>query len=718
MPGRHTVDLLLDRLMSSGVPRPEGARMAPFAGDEDRGNLQALIDVHARAWARFPYASHEGQLGLAQRIAENAATRAGHGGGSQVVQDLLGVTLRIIASEPAFNAFSMGMDIDSLSPIMVSEFTQDISHRIRVITDSETRHIATDAIEGLLTGVLQAIPPNLSASEAGSTTVLTAQLLELVPRPHELMTTVLAHFLANDSLHDSGLYAHLARQLYRNLLEASGVTVDPDRTLQSYPLTRPVTPHDLVREPAFEVAEKYFRHTPLLEMLSASIPFVIPEQVRFEHAHIIAGTGHGKTQTLQHLIVSDLQRPRDQVPAMVVLDSQGDMIDALKKLALFDPTVAGSLADRVLIVDPSDVEFAPALNLFDVQSDRARHYSQRDREQVLAGIIEIYDYIFSGLLGADLSQKQAVVFRFLAQLMLSIPDATIHTLREVLEDANPNMDAVERLPPTARGFFQKQFFSTGYKATREQILRRLYGVLQNPSFERMFANPVNRLDLFDVLNDGGIVLVNTSKDFLKSEASSMFGRYIIALTLKAAFERAALPHQKRRPTFLWIDEASEYFDDNIDNLLIQARKFKLGVVMAHQYLKQLQGNLPASLMTNTSIKLAGGVSAGDARNLAPEMRTTPEFLAEMSKLKDGSQFAAFIRNKTPRAIRLSVPFGTAERMERMSDASFEILQEQSRIRLSSAYRSRPDDQNESADAHTHPQNGADSPDGSHYEPYD
>ncbi len=165
---------------------------------------------------------------------------------------------------------------------------------------------------------------------------------------------------------------------------------------------------------------------------------------------------------------------------------------------------------------------------------------------MLAGIIEIYDYIFGGLLGAELSQKQSVVFRFLAQLMLSIPGATIHTLRELLEDATPYMPAVAALPSTARGFFESQFFSPSYKSTREQILRRLYGVLQNPSFERMFAQPENRLDLFDTLNNGGIVLVNTAKDFLKSEASSIFGRYIIALTLKAAFERATLARADRR----------------------------------------------------------------------------------------------------------------------------------------------------------------------------
>jgi hypothetical protein len=77
---------------------------------------------------------------------------------------------------------------------------------------------------------------------------------------------------------------------------------------------------------------------------------------------------------------------------------------------------------------------------------------------------------------------------------------------------------------------------------------------------------------------------------------------------------------------------------------------------------ELAGNLPPSLMTNTSIKLAGGVSDRDARVIAPEMRTRPEFLSEMTKSRTSTEFAAFVRNVTPQALKMTVPFGTAERM--------------------------------------------------------
>ncbi len=533
----------------------------------------------------------------------------------------------------------------------------------------------------LFTGILKNLPA-LPPEDNGATRGLKFEtpLLELADDPAQIMERTIVTLFDKDIV-DPEIFHDTREQIIHNLKLASGF--DPCRPSQNFDACKCKLPTEQKGKTAEQLCDSYLGNTPCMDFFKTPITMPVPEEARFEHIHILAGTGHGKTQALQHLIIADLQKPAQDVPAMVILDSQGDMLATLQRLALFDPSIANSLSERLLIVDPSDVEFAPSLNLFDIQSDRIKDYSQKDREQVLAGIIEIYDYIFSGLLGAELTQKQSMVFRFLAQLMLEIPGSTIHTLRDLLIDSAPYMEHVAKLPATARSFFETQFFGQGYRATREQILRRLYGVLQNPSFERMFASPQNRLDLFPVLNNGGIVLVNTAKDFMKGEASSIFGRYIIALTFKAAMERAILPEQQRRPTFLWIDEASEYFDDNIDSLLIQARKFRLGVVMAHQYLGQLPRGLPASIMTNTSIKLAGGTSDKDAREMSREMRTTPDFITAMTKEATATNFAAFVRNVTPQAMKLTIPFGTAENLPQMSDESFEVLRARSRERLSS-----------------------------------
>jgi len=213
---------------------------------------------------------------------------------------------------------------------------------------------------------------------------------------------------------------------------------------------------------------------------------------------------------------------------------------------------------------------------------------------------------------------------------------------------------------------------------RQQIARRLYSVVSVPSFDRMFSSKQNKLDMFEAIQGGKIVLVNTSKALLKSDASALFGRYMIALAIKAAFERVAT--QDRRPAYLFIDEAAEYFDDNIEVLLSQARKFNLGIVVAHQHVDQLSPALRASVAANTSIKLAGGVSDRDARTLAPDMRTTSEFISSMQKRARSTEFACYVRNYTASALRLQIPFGTLEAAPKMSSDAHEKLIAKNRLR--------------------------------------
>jgi hypothetical protein len=338
-----------------------------------------------------------------------------------------------------------------------------------------------------------------------------------------------------------------------------------------------------------------------------------------------------------------------------------------------------------------------ALNMFDVNFGRIDRYNTAAREQILNGVIELYDYIFGSLLGAELTQKQSVIFRYLTRLMLTIPGATIHTLIQLMADTTPFVKNIEALPPGARMFFETEFPHKSFTDTKRQIQRRLWGILENPTFERMLTAPKNRIDMFDALNSGKIVLVNTAKDFLKAERSSFLGRFFIALTLQAALERAALPEGKRRPAFLYIDEAADYFDDNIDDLLTQARKYNLGVVFSHQYLGQLSPALHSSIASNTSIKLAGGISDRDARSIAPDMRTTPNFILDQRKHDRGTQFACYIRNHTSAALSLSLPFATLEQQPMMDQQAYWHLQEDNRARISMPTQLPPPKPGASAD---------------------
>jgi hypothetical protein len=216
--------------------------------------------------------------------------------------------------------------------------------------------------------------------------------------------------------------------------------------------------------------------------------------------------------------------------------------------------------------------------------------------------------------------------------------------------------------PHTRRFFERQFFNKSFDETRQQILYRIYDVLQTSTLARMFSNKRNKVNLFDAMNRGSLILIHTAKDLLKQEGCEILGRFFIALITQAAQERATMRLYERTPTFVYIDEAHDYFDDNMGNLLEQARKFRVGLLLAHQHLGQFEGRLRSAVMTNTAIKMVGGLSDEDARYLAGNMRCTPEFLLSMKKYDSEkiTQFACYVRGHTQSAISLNVPLGMME----------------------------------------------------------
>ncbi|MEL6503574.1 MAG: ATP-binding protein [Pseudomonadota bacterium] len=458
-------------------------------------------------------------------------------------------------------------------------------------------------------------------------------------------------------LEQHSLLAGLQQRLEYNLTIASGGNPADAGTLRytKLPSKAPaMSPEKLV--------ESYLSGTPWPALFDISTTITIPQRTRTEHHHIVAGSGHGKTQTLQHFILHDLQAVERGEASVVVIDSQSDLIENIAGLKCFAP--GQPLADRLIVIDPTDIEYPVALNLFDAGLDRLEDYSPLEREKLTNSILELYDFVLGSLLDAGMTQKQNVIFRYITRLLLHIPNATIHTLRELLEDGGyetyrTHMDELEG---TARAFFDNEFMSKEFAATKKQVLRRLYGILENQTFERMFSHPKSKLDLFAEMNAGKVVLINTAKDLLKENGTQVFGRFFIALIAQAAQERATLAADDRLFTTVYVDEAQDYFDQNTAVILSQARKYNIGMVLAHQYLGQLDGKLQEAVFTNSSIKFAGGVSAKDARALASELRCDASFVESQSKLS----FAAYVAGETKGAVSLAIEPGQMETLPRMS----------------------------------------------------
>ena len=647
--------------------------------DREIRETRRMHDAVTAALHRYPLAEQKARTEFIVDTAYEAAEQSGR----IPSRSLIIAICELVEGVLAFDAPTDFPAASAIATLSIEEgvaLRTNLSRTLRLVEDWDRlsalwKRKVTSVIAGILGDLATAAFHEDTNTDATSGDAdLSVSLIDLCQTAPIVIERAMGTFFDDDII-SGPLFQTLRERFDRNLLAASGIPADRQRVSTR----RVVTPTAYRAAAMSELVDVYLAGTPFIQFFATPVPFSIPERVRFEHTHILAGSGHGKTQTLQRLILSDLARP--DAPALVIIDSQGEMLQKIAKLGLFDPG-EGALADRMLIIDPTDVHHPPALNMFDVNQERFGKYDVAAREQILNGIIELYDYIFGALLGAELTQKQSVIFRYLARLMLTIPGATIHDLINLMTDATPYMPAIEALPPSTRAFFTLEFSDKSFAATKKQILRRLWGILENPTFERMFTARENRIDMFDALNTGKIVLVNTAKDFLKAERSSILGRYFIALTLQAALERAALPESQRRPAFLYIDEAAEYFDDNIDDLLTQARKYNLGVIFSHQYLDQLTPSLRSSIAANTSIKLAGGVSDKDARALAADMRTSPEFILGQAKQERSTRFACHVRNLTPSAISLTFPFGALETQPLMQIGAYRQLREDNSARLS------------------------------------
>ena len=393
------------------------------------------------------------------------------------------------------------------------------AQRQLVLDIDGTLDVLRRAVIALLEPVYANCPMLLADPGDGHDITVPTELVRSVAAIGQVIEAMLA-IAFDDGIKKAGILTRLADRLEANVIRASGGDPTEPRSFTKAPK---LPTRSEIKDPGDLVAA-YLGGTPLANIFDQPVDFVLPAESRFEHHHIVAGSGHGKTQTLQYLIGKDLEAVETGERTVVVLDSQGDLIRKVSNLACFAP--GGRLHQRIVVIDPTDVEWPVSLNLFDVGIDRLRGYAPLERERLTNSILELYDFVLGTLLAAEMTQKQSVIFRYVTRLMLHIPDATIHTLRELMEPGNEKKFAADiaKLAGTARHFFETEFASKEFEQTKKQVLRRLWGILENQTFERMFSHPRSKLDLFSEMNAGKVILVNTAKDLLKEQGTEIFGR--------------------------------------------------------------------------------------------------------------------------------------------------------------------------------------------------
>ncbi|MDB5706610.1 MAG: hypothetical protein JWN66_3726 [Sphingomonas bacterium] len=398
-----------------------------------------------------------------------------------------------------------------------------------------------------------------------------------------------------------------------------------------------------------ELVERLFNDTPILNFFMVEVPVRWIYPARWSHTHVMGRTDSGKTTLLERMIHGDILCPVTR--SIVVMTPHGGLI---KKLC----SMNASLSEQMILIDPRDIEYPPAINPFAINRERLASYSPSDREKVTNNVIKTFDYIFSSL-GLDFTAKQRTLWKYVIRMLLTLPtvrgvNATILDILRFLEKPEAYEDVIDELPDVQRNFFNESVMNNhkAFKETREQIANRIHDVVSDPNLERLLTAPESKIDFYDELqNKCSIILIDTAKDFL-GDGSSIFGGTMLAMIFQAMFEREVLPEADRQTTFVYIDEASNYFSDDISDMLTELRKYHCGLILAHHELAQASkrsSSLASSLVSQPGIKFCAP-SASDAPTMAKEMRTTTDFLRNLPP----NHFAMYINGITPNPIAIKI----------------------------------------------------------------
>ena len=404
-------------------------------------------------------------------------------------------------------------------------------------------------------------------------------------------------------LNDDGLFQPLIDQLNKNFFDEGEV----------YPSK---SKHD-------DYAWRYLKDTPLLDLADVSEAVSLSD--RMYHTYLLGSSGSGKTNLIENIIAHDLQSDEDC--CVVVIDSQTQLTDKLARLDVPDTTY----------ITP---KFELALNLFDVGYDQMKGRGIAG-ETLINKTVGLLSFVLEGMMEAEFTNPQKTIFQYVIQLVISIAGGNINTFMDVLAEGGHerHANAIAELDENLQRFFTVDYPSPEYKRTREAIRRRMDSLLLNPTFRRLFSATENKIDMLEELDRQKLIIIDTNKPMLDEAASAFFGRLFIAMILRASHQRFKTGQQPR-PVYLIVDEAHEYFDKSISDMLEQARKANIGLVVAHQSISQSRGgkggsNIADPLMVNTATKLIWTSFREDAAKFAGSMQVKPEDILNLPQFTFG-----------------------------------------------------------------------------------
>lgn len=346
--------------------------------------------------------------------------------------------------------------------------------------------------------------------------------------------------------------------------------------------------------------------------------FGIKRDDRRRHMYIVGKTGMGKSTLLEHLIYSDIQKGE----ALAVIDPHGDLAELV--LSFVPP----HRINDVIYFYPGDLAYPVAFNILESSNDETKHL-------VASGLIGVFKKIWADSWGPRLEY----VLRNTILALLDYPGSTLlGTLRLLTDKTYRNRVVAQIKDPVVRSFWVDEYAKYPDKFATEAIApiqNKVGQFLSNSLIRNVVGQVKSSINIRDVMDNNKILIMNLSKGRIGEDTSALLGAMMITQIQLAAMSRVDIPEKERKDFYLYVDEFQNFATESFAGILSEARKYRLNLIVAHQYIEQLSEEVGAAIFGNVGTMISFRVGAADAEVLVKEFAPyfTEEDLVNLAKWK-------------------------------------------------------------------------------------